>query len=218
MLGDAKIAYDKLTTSILATARAQAAYGKIGEKAGQQIAIDETNKAIQTQIDETKKAIAFNEKQAKSMMASIKPSTENAVLLAQSADALQRSTLLHSKIKDLQYEQTKNLLTRAKLQEDINDLEGIAVTNQDKILDTTKKTGGAVKTIKSYLDDVQSVLQKSQFSVDIAESDGLDKLLERNTQKYKVYLDNLDKLEKANKGKNVTQPPCHSNKPYSVRS
>src|SRR5690606_38807799 len=44
---------------------------------------------------------------------------------------------------------------------------------------------------------------RAQFSLDIASSEGLDKELEKNRQKYKSYLDDLDKIEKQNRGKNV---------------
>ncbi|WP_343321422.1 hypothetical protein [Sphingobacterium multivorum] len=69
-----------------------------------------------------------------------------------------------------------------------------------------KKVGGArVSTAvpKNLIDQVQSVGQKGQFSVQVSQATGLDELLLRNKQKYQGFLDELDKLEKENKGKNI---------------
>lgn len=134
MLGQAKIAYDKLTTSILATARAQAAYGKIGEKASQQLTIDETNDALREEIRLTKTAIEQNRAKAKSMRNNITNGSEDAVLMAQTSDALDRSLLLNGKIESIQSKITDNLIERAKLSEQITKLEGVAVDNQSKVI------------------------------------------------------------------------------------
>ena len=124
MLGQAKGAYDQLSTSILATARAQAAYGAIGEKASQQIAIDEVNNDIRSQIALLDKAIQRQE----SLLNVGKATTAG----GEAAEMGQVSKLnkLYEQRESLQGEQTKNLLERAKIQEEMNGLESIAVQNQ----------------------------------------------------------------------------------------
>ena len=56
---------------------------------------------------------------------------------------------------------------------------------------------------KNFEDQVKAIAQKGQFSVQVSQASGLDELLLKNKQKYQGYLDELDKLEKANQGKNV---------------
>lgn len=189
MLGKAKDAYDKLTTSILATARAQAAYGKIGEKASQQLALDETNDALREEIRLTKVAIAQNEAKAKSMRSSINQGTEDAVLIAQTSDALERSLGLNNKVDDIQKKITDNLLERAKLSEQINKLESVAVSNQSKILNPPdSKTKG--KTQTDLIKEANDALASGQVNT----LRGIDKELEKIDLKWDKILEKIEKI------------------------
>lgn len=124
MLGQAKIAYNQLSTSILATARAQAAYGKIGEKAGQQIALDETNNSIREQI--ALLDIAIKRQESITTMGTATTATGEAV----ESGNISKLNSLREKRNKLQTEETSNLLERAKLQEQINKLDSVATVNQ----------------------------------------------------------------------------------------
>lgn len=90
----------------------------------------------------------------------------------------------------------ENIKSTNKYKKELEDLQ--------KGLKKPKRSGTGATTIKNYLDEVKAISQKSDFSVQIADSEGLDKQLERNKQKYKAFLDALDKIEKQNRGKNVT--------------
>ncbi|MDM1294310.1 hypothetical protein HX021_08360 [Sphingobacterium sp. N143] len=164
MLGKAKGAYDELSKSILATARAQAAYGKIGEKFSQQIALDETNKALQKEIDLNKTAIAQNKIKAESLRNSVTLGSgkDQAEVAIRTADALDRSMMLNDRIAKLEKQKADNLLKRAVLQEGINDLENIAITNQiavnnqyglgvDKVEDLTDKIAGLNTELNQFI-------------------------------------------------------------------
>lgn len=203
MLGDAKTAYDSLSTSILATARAQAAYGKIGEKAAQQIAIDEANKALQKEIDLLNKAIDADKKRADQLLKSVRigQTADEARDLAASADGLIANTVAQKKINDLQKEQSKNLLLRAGLQEGILDLEKVAIVNQKEISDgfgiSKEKTAAATKALTDYVAKLNEISQKSEFSSTLAVQDeGLDSTIEKIRQKYLKLGQDTDNIEK----------------------
>lgn len=153
LLGEAKGAYDKLSTSILATARAQAAYGTIGEKAAEQIALELANDALEKQIrnleDLKDKEAELNKERLKNFRAA-----GNAGSGSSSAATVSGSTYYDDEILKLSEEKNKNLKISRDLQDEINKLEGIAVTNQGKILDEVDKTGGATKKVKDYTDDI----------------------------------------------------------------
>lgn len=129
MLGQAKTAYNQLSTSILATARAQAAYGKIGEKAGQQIALDETNNSIREQI--ALLDIAIKRQESITTIGTATTATGEAV----ESGNISKLNILREQRNKLQKEETSNLLERAKLQEQINKLDSVATTNQVALAD-----------------------------------------------------------------------------------
>jgi len=84
----------------------------------------------------------------------------------------------------------------------INSELGLYETKSKTVLETTKKTA---KAAQEFLSAVQSLAQKTDFSLELTESEGLDALLAKNKQKYIKYLDELDALEKKTRtGKNVT--------------
>lgn len=195
MLGEAKTAYDSLSTSILATARAQAAYGKIGEKAAQQIAIDEANKALQKEIDLLNKAIDTDKKRADQLLKSVKigQTADESRDLAASADGLRASTVAQQKINDLQKEQSKNLLLRAGLQEGILDLEKVAIVNQKEISEGFGISGEKVKKLKDNTDDLTKALdvfiQKGRDQNDVVT------INENINLKYKEIYDTISKIK-----------------------
>lgn len=165
MLGKAKDAYNQLTTSILATARAQAAYGMISEKSKEQLILDETNKKLQEEIDLTKKAVQQNKEKAKEINESIKPSTENAKVLIAAAESLERSTGLNEEIKKLQEQQTSNLLKRASLQEEINNLEQTAIKNQTDISNGFDNSSKEAKKTFDIIRDSLSFYDKKLYDI-----------------------------------------------------
>ncbi|MVZ65043.1 hypothetical protein GQF61_04210 [Sphingobacterium sp. DK4209] len=147
MLGKAKTAYDEVSKSIIATARAQAAYGRIGEKASQQLAIDETNRSLQKEIALLDIAIQRQE--------SLTTAGKSAGAVSESVEAgnVARLNNLFSERADILKQVSGNLLDRAKLQEDINQLEGFAATNQANTIALTEKQAKATKDLgKSYAD------------------------------------------------------------------
>ena len=147
MLGQAKTAYDEVSKSIIATARAQAAYGRIGEKASQQLAIDETNRSLQKEIALLDVAIQRQE--------SLTTAGKSAGAVSESVESgnVARLNNLYSERSDILKQVSGNLLDRAKLQEDINQLEGFAATNQANTIALTEKQAQATKELgKSYAD------------------------------------------------------------------
>lgn len=147
MLGKAKTAYDEVSKSIIATARAQAAYGRIGEKASQQLAIDETNRSLQKEIALLDVAIQRQE--------SLTTAGKSAGAVSESVESgnVARLNNLYSERSDILKQVSGNLLDRAKLQEDINQLEGFAATNQANTIALTEKQAQATKELgKSYAD------------------------------------------------------------------
>lgn len=194
LLGQAKTAYDQLSTSILATARAQAAYGRIGEKSSQQLAIDETNRNLRTQLELEKQRLVT----LKQVNAASTPSTGYGT-----TNVLTDTRVIsqQQKINGIQNNINNNLLERAKLQEDILQLEDLALSNQGKMIVNDKERNKQLGNTVDLLQAVKNLRQQSDFSVDVATSDeGLDTLLTKNTQKYKKYLDELDALEKKTRG------------------
>lgn len=145
MLGQAKGAYDQLSSSILATARAQAAYGAIGEKASQQIAIDEVNKDIQKQIDLLDKTI-----QRQESLVNVGKATTAGGEAAEMGQVTKLNKLYEQRTS-LQSEQTKNLLERAKLQEEMNGLESVAIQNQVEQVNILPKATEKQKDYKREL-------------------------------------------------------------------
>lgn len=147
MLGKAKTAYDEVSKSIIATARAQAAYGRIGEKASQQLAIDETNRSLQKEIALLDVAIQRQE--------SLTTAGKSAGAVSESVEAgnVARLNNLYSERADILKQVSGNLLDRAKLQEDINQLEGFASTNQANTIALTEKQAKANKDYRAELDN-----------------------------------------------------------------
>ncbi len=172
MLGKAKIAYDELSKSILATARAQAAYGKIGEKVSEQIAIDEANKAIQKEIDLTNQLIKVNQAKGQSLAGSISQgnTAEEARDLAAASDALKSSAGLREKVNELNKQYTDNLLKRASLQEGINDLEKIAISNQ---VDINNQFGIGVEKVKDLTDKIAGLKDELNQFIQAGRDQGL---------------------------------------------
>src|SRR5690606_36045520 len=104
------------------------------------------------------------------------------------------------KITELNKENADVLKEQDMLQKGIN----TSIENGGKIVDSNNsKLKENNRQLKNYLEQVRDIGQRAQFSLDIASSEGLDKELEKNRQKYKSYLDDLDKIEKQNRGKNV---------------
>lgn len=149
MLGKAKTAYDEVSKSIIATARAQAAYGRIGEKASQQLAIDETNRSLQKEISLLDVAIKRQE--------SLTTAGQSVGAAAEAVESgnVRKLNDLYEQRSNILNQVTGNLLDRAKIQEDINQLEGFAVTNQAKTIATTEK---AEKKTKDYTDSIAKLM------------------------------------------------------------
>ncbi|SEG75795.1 hypothetical protein [Sphingobacterium lactis] len=149
MLGRAKTAYDEVSKSIIATARAQAAYGRIGEKASQQLAIDETNRSLQKEISLLDVAIKRQE--------SLTTAGQSVGAAAEAVESgnVRKLNDLYEQRSNILNQVTGNLLDRAKIQEDINQLEGFAVTNQAKTIATTEK---AEKKTKDYTDSIAKLM------------------------------------------------------------
>src|SRR5690606_13446199 len=96
------------------------------------------------------------------------------------------------KITELNKENGAVLKEQDLLQKGIN----TAIESGGKIVDSkNSKLKENNKQLKNYLEQVRDIGQRAQFSLDIASSEGLDKELEKNRQKYKSYLDVLDKIE-----------------------
>lgn len=159
MLGKAKTAYDEVSKSIIATARAQAAYGQISEKAGQQLAIDETNNGIREQISLLNKRLEIEKR---NIEASTSSAAGNAGVGASSAAAYGTLAKLEEKVLGLNKSVSSNLLERAKLQEQINKLEEFAVVNQAKTIDLTDKNNNKTKehskSQKDYREELDSTI------------------------------------------------------------
>lgn len=189
ILGQAKTAYDNLSQSILATARAQAAYARIGEKSAQQLAIDETNKELRSRLD----LLVKNKDEALKLSNELtKLGTAGAGSVAAGANAASRE------IKSLTGEINKNLLERAKIQESILDLEKIAVTNQIAIADEfglgVNKIDKAKKELVDFGAKLEEIRIKSDSSLDSTGLLGLDIETEKIRQKYEGLYRNLDKI------------------------
>ncbi|MGJ1362894.1 hypothetical protein ACR79B_20720 [Sphingobacterium spiritivorum] len=133
MLGKAKTAYDEVGKSIIATARAQAAYGRISDKSAQQLAIDETNRGLREQLT----ILDANIKRRESMVKV--GSSAGAVSEAIESGNVSKVNALYDQRNKLMKEHETNLLDRAKLQEDINELESFAIVNQAKSIDLSEK-------------------------------------------------------------------------------
>lgn len=154
--------------------------------------------------NKTKGFIKSSEDASKKIREYNKVAIENGILTEKQTGLISE---LQRKIGDLE---TKRPFLKTK--EDIQD--NIKETNKyKKELEQLQKSPtigskissrGSGVTLKNYLDEVKAIAQKSDFSAQIADSEGLDKQLERNKQKYKAFLDALDKIEQQNKGKNVT--------------
>lgn len=190
LAGDAKKAYDELTASIIATARARAAESRIGEKSAQQFAIDEANKALQEQLETERK---INKEREKTFRTG---NTGNAYSSINSVNAIEYGNQI-SKVQSIEEEITKNLLTRAKIQEDINDLSDVAVKNQATITKSTKEQTTSTKTLVDYVSKLNDIEQKSIFSSNVAtEETSLDKQIERIKQRYTKLGQDVDSIEK----------------------
>lgn len=134
MLGKAKDAYDKLTTSILSTARAQAAYGMIAEKAKEQLILDETNKKLEKEIQNKEKLIEVDKKRISEARKNI-TAASSAGIGASSAALTTNEASYQKEIAKLVSEKNSNLEKQRTLQSEINDLEKTAIQNQTSITD-----------------------------------------------------------------------------------
>ena len=158
MLGKAKTAYDEVSKSIIATARAQAAYGRIGEKASQQLAIDETNRSLQKEIALLDVAIKRQED-----LTAAGQSVGAAAEAVESGNVRRLNDLYDQRSKILN-QVTGNLVDRAKIQEDINQLEGFAITNQAKTVEFTEKADKKTKDLTDSISKLMSELNGSTLS------------------------------------------------------
>ena len=190
MAGNAKKAYDELTASIIATARARAAESLIGEKSSQQFAIDEANKDLEKQIKLQEKDL-----KQKREISSLSQSTTgfSPTNVVTDTDELRSQ----GKLRDLQKQVTDNLLNRAKLQEQINELSDVAVKNQSTLTKDVKEQTTSTKTLVDYVSKLNEIEQKSLFSSTLSEQDsGLDSQIEKIKQKYVKLEQEVDKVEK----------------------
>ncbi len=223
LAGDAKKAYDELTASIIATARARAAESRIGEKSAQQFAIDEANKALNKQLETERK---INKEREKTFRTG---NTGNSYSSINSVNAIEYGNQI-GKVQSIEEKINKNLLDREKIQEEINDLADVAVKNQATITKGVKDQVVAGSKLSSSLTDYVSKLndieQKSIFSSNVAtEETSLDKQIERIKQRYTKLGQDVDSIEKqglsntktnANKRNEITSAALEARKQIEV--
>src|SRR5690606_13928164 len=173
LTGQASAAYRELRKDILSAAQAQAAYGRIGEKAAQQLAIDEANKAIREQITlldaRIKRQQELNDLPGRAV---------GGLSEAGEAGAVSRENRLYSERNKLNKEQTKNLLDRAKLQEDINDLINLGVSLQGDQVKEIEKAGAASQKVADIISKLNESLRSQQEESILSNLTGLDKTIQ----------------------------------------
>lgn len=186
----ATIAYRELAASIIAAANARAAEGRIAEKAGQQLSLDEQNKDLRTQLG-LQKELA-EEKRKADLSAEFGEYGGNVFLAQQAASAA-------NKVNDTEKKIVNNLLERAKLQKDINDLSEFAVTQQKNVntqlLDTTKITNAAANAARNYSNAITSIMERSGASASISGLIGLDLETDKIRVEYEKLYTDLNQLE-----------------------
>lgn len=206
LAGKASTAYDSLTKSITATAMAAAYASKITENSKKQVEnylktqdLNKTYKSLTNIIDLNKELSKGGVQGGGALGTGVNPLNVMYENILESRNKVEKEL---SDIKKNDADLTKqNIDLQGKYNKQI-----IAGADATGTLTTSlEKAQKQAKQLKDYSQDIKDVAQKSQFSVDITESDeGLDTLLERNKQKYKGYLDDLNKLEVQNRtGKNV---------------
>lgn len=192
LTGTAKKAYDELTASIIATARARAAEGAIGERSARQFAIDEANKELEKQI----KLVDERIKQQEYLVNNVGQSV-GAVSESIDSGNVSRLNKLYKERNSLNDQETKNLLDRAKIQEEINELSDVAAKNRSTVTKDLKEQTASTKTLVDYVSKLNDIEQKSIFSSTLAtEETSLDKQVERIRQKYFNLAKEVDKVEK----------------------
>lgn len=173
LTGQAAAAYRELRKDILSAAQAQAAYGRIGEKSAQQLAIDEANKAIREQITlldaRIKRQQDLNDLPGRAV---------GGLSEAGEAGAVSRENRLYSERNKLNQEQTENLLERAKLQEDINDLINLGVSLQGDQVKEIEKAGAASQKVADIISKLNDSLRAQQEESILSTLTGLDKTIQ----------------------------------------
>lgn len=187
----ATISYRELTASIIANATARAAEGRIAEKSSNQLSLDEQNKGIREQISLLEQQIKRQEE-----LTGLPGQSAGGVSESIESGNVRRLNDLYDQRNKLQRQETTNLLERAKLQEDINDLSELAVKNQLKVnrdlIDTTKDS---TKSIRDYAEAVSNVFSEDVSPADLIGLNGLDAATEKTRQKYEKLYQRVDKLE-----------------------
>lgn len=161
MLGKAKTAYDEVSKSILATARAQAAYGMISEKFAKQLAIEETNRALERQIVDIENLIDVERERYEQAVKSVRAAGAAGTGFS-SASIASREASLQEKIVSLSDQKNKNLKEYHSLQSEIIELEKFAITNQSQTIkldeDTDKGTKKKTKSLSEYRKELVDTL------------------------------------------------------------
>lgn len=187
----ATLAYRELTASIIANATARAAEGRIAEKSGNQLSLDEQNKDIREQISLLDQQIKRQEE-----LTGLPGQAVGGVAESIESGNVRRLNALYDQRNKLQEQATANLLERAKLQEDINDLSELAVKNQLKVnrdlIDTTKES---TRSIRDYGEAISNVFSEDISPADIVGLSGIDAATEKTRQKYEKLYRQVDKLE-----------------------
>jgi hypothetical protein len=186
----ATIAYRELTASIISAANARAAEGRIAEKAGQQLSLDEQRKDLRAQL-ELQKELAEERRKA-DLSAEFGEYGGNVFLAQQAAAAA-------NKVNDTEKQIVNNLLERAKLQEDINELTEFAVTQQKNVntqlLDTTKITNAAANAARNYSNAITSIMERSGGAASISGLIGIDLETDKIRVEYEKLYTDLNQLE-----------------------
>lgn len=199
LAGKASEAYDKLTVSIQNTAKARVMTGFLEDSIKKQI---ENERAIsKLQQENAKDQAAINERREKALQSGVKYNEAYTESLIKQRNA---------QIGILEAQNKSANTDNDKAEKEINALLGDRLDIRKELYKEDQK---ASQGIKNYLQDVRDIAQNAKFSLDIANSDGLDTELEKNKQKYKKYLDDLSAIEKnvnsakkiSNKGQTLSE-------------
>lgn len=161
--------YNLLRSNILAAAKAQAAFSKIGELAGEDFALDTEYKRLNREYDRLNKMYDVINNRIKS--------AKSQGVFAGSDVGLQglyqQLDLIDSKMNDISNQGVKINNQRKNNLNQQNELSKYAVTQQEDLIDLTgkekKEREKVVKNLKDqrdYLLEIQQILQNSQSRVD----------------------------------------------------
>lgn len=191
-------AYNELTKSIIASANARAAEGRIAEKASAQLSLDEQNKVLRERLDLLNRQIESQKELTSDVGRSLGAGGE-----AAERGRVSKLNNLYKEQQKVQKEISDNLLERAEVQEEINDLADYAVKNQIAVNSELMKTGKEIKNIQKEADGLDTILSRIG-RVFQAESDrgnlgglaGLDKLNQATINRYQKLSESVDRIEK----------------------